>query len=183
MGLRSCGSREKTAANGTENHTDNAPPLPLAVIDIDGVVADVRHRVKYLEARPKDWDGFFGAAADDPPLAEGLARVAALATECEIVWLTGRPEWLRAVTQDWLARHGLPVTRLLMRGNQDRRPARHVKLAELRRLGSRREVRLVIDDDVAVVTALAEDGWAVEHADWVAYAPELGTAQEESGRT
>jgi hypothetical protein len=156
---------------------------PIAVIDVDGVVADVRHRVHYLERRPQDWDGFFAAAADDPPLAAGLERVKELAADHDIVWLTGRPERLRPVTLAWFSSHGLPSGRLIMRRGHDRRPAKTVKRAELRRLGAGRTVAVVIDDDPSVVAALAADGWQVEHARWVDYAPELGTAQEESGRT
>ncbi len=52
-----------------------APPrgtaaLPsVAVFDIDGVLADVRHRLHHVAARPKDWDAFFGAAPQDPHCA------------------------------------------------------------------------------------------------------------------
>ncbi len=42
---------------------------------------------------------------------------------------------------------------------------------------------IVIDDDTAVVSALAADGWPVELADWIPYAPQMQSAQEESGRT
>ena len=70
-----------------------------------------------------------------------------------------------------------------MRRGRDRRPAKVVKRGELRRLGAGRTVAVVIDDDPAVVAALAADGWPVEHAVWVNYAPEMGEAQEESGRT
>jgi hypothetical protein len=156
---------------------------PVAVIDVDGVVADVRHRVRFLDSRPRDWDAFFGAAADDPPLEVGLARVAQLSADHDIVWLTGRPEWLRATTLAWFTKHGLPTGRLIMRRGNDRRPARVVKRAELRRLAAGRTVTIVLDDDPAVVAALADDGWPIERADWVDYAPALGTAQEESGRT
>ena len=156
---------------------------PLAVIDIDGVVADVRHRARFVEQRPRDWDAFFGAAADDPPLGVGLGRVAQLSGDHDIVWLTGRPEWLRETTLAWFAKHGLPAGRLIMRRGNDRRPARVVKRGELRRLAADRTVAIVLDDDPQVVDALAADGWPIERADWVDYAPELGTAQEESGRT
>jgi hypothetical protein len=156
---------------------------PVAVIDIDGVVADVRHRVRHLQARPRDWDAFFSTAADDPPLAAGLARVAELAADHEVVWLTGRPEWLRDTTLAWLREHGLPAGRLIMRRGHDRRPAKVVKRAELRRLAAGRTVTVVIDDDPDVVATLAADGWPIERADWLDYAPALGEAQEESGRT
>ena len=66
--------------------------------------------------RPKDWDGFFDAAADDPAARRpGLALVDELAPEHDIVWLTGRPAWLRRVTRDWLDAHGLPPDELHMR--------------------------------------------------------------------
>jgi len=41
------------------------------VFDIDGVLADVGHRLAYVERRPKDWKAFFAAAPLDPPLREG----------------------------------------------------------------------------------------------------------------
>ena len=64
----------------------------MAVFDIDGVLADVRHRLHHVASRPKDWDAFFGAAADDPPLTEGLGAVATADRAGHvIVYLTGRP--------------------------------------------------------------------------------------------
>jgi hypothetical protein len=153
------------------------------VIDVDGVVADVRHRLGHLDRRPRDWDGFFAAAGDDPPLAIGVARVTKLAADHDVVWLTGRPEHLRRTTLAWFAANGLPDGRLIMRRGNDRRPARVVKPAELRRLAAGRTIAIVIDDDPAVVAALEADGWPVELADWLPYADELGNAQEEAGRT
>ena len=61
-----------------------------------------------------------------------------------------------------------------MRRGNDRRPAKVVKRGELRRLAAGRTVTIVIDDDPAVVAALAADGWPVELADWVPYAPRAG---------
>ena len=43
---------------------------PLAVFDLDGTLADTRHRLHHLERRPADWDAFFAAARDDPPLPD-----------------------------------------------------------------------------------------------------------------
>src|SRR4051794_15265852 len=86
----------------------------IAVFDIDGVVADVRHRVHHLEDYPRDWGAFFLGAAKDKPLDEGLALVADLGSKHDIVWLTGRPEWIRDITDAWLFRHGLPTGELFM---------------------------------------------------------------------
>jgi phosphoglycolate phosphatase-like HAD superfamily hydrolase len=157
-------------------------PRPWAVIDIDGVLADVRHRLHHLECRPKDWDAFFAAAPDDAALPEGLAMVGTLAGAHELVYLTGRPERCRDDTVAWLARHGLPEARLVMRREGDRRPARQAKLDLLRRLAARRPVAVVVDDDPRVVKAEREAGFTVLHADWMGREDTLFDVQE-GGRT
>lgn len=156
---------------------------PLAVIDVDGVVADVRHRLQFLRAMPGDWDAFFAAAPQDPPLSEGVELVCRLARDHEVVWLTGRPERSRDATWRWLREQALPEGRLLMRPDDDRRPARVFKQAELRKLGAGRQVAVVVDDDPAVVDLLRADGWPVLRAEWLAYEATLGNAQESEGRS
>lgn len=165
-----------------------ADARPLAVVDIDGVVADVRHRLHHLERRPKDWRGFFAAAPDDPPHDEGLAVVARLVEDDhEIVFLTGRPEQHRAATQAWLGRHDLGGHRLVMRPAGDRRPAAAVKVELLDELRGDRPVAVVVDDDRRVLAAMAEAGHPTFHADWErrddAEQRVLWEAQEAEGRT
>jgi hypothetical protein len=103
------------------------PVRPLAVFDVDGVLADVRHRLHHVAGRPKDWDAFFAAALDDPPLQQGVALARASAEDCDVVYVTGRPERCRADTLTWFRRHGLPEGELRMRDDRDRRPARVAK--------------------------------------------------------
>lgn len=160
---------------------------PLAVIDIDGVVADVRHRLHHLESRPKDWDSFFAAAGEDPPLAEGLALVRQLAADHDIVYLTGRPERLRSVTERWLAGLSLPAGEMHMRKHSDRRPAKVTKPRLLATLARKRAVAVVVDDDLAVCDAYEAAGFTVLRATWMDSAPSyrqaLREAQEDLGRT
>ncbi len=156
---------------------------PLAVFDVDGVLADVRHRLHHLEARPKDWDAFFTAATDDPPLAEGVALAVESARDCEVVYVTGRPERCRADTLAWFSRHGLPAGQLSMRATRDHRPARLAKPQLLRRLAGDRIVAVVVDDDLAVCEAYQADGWPVLRATWAGREPVLEQAQQDDGRT
>ena len=151
---------------------DGAAGLPTAaVFDIDGVLADVRHRLHHVASRPKDWDAFFGAAPLDPPLAEGLGAVATAARAGHvIVYLTGRPERCRRATLAWLADQGLPAGELFMRDDSDRRPARMTKVATLRRLSRRYRVGAFVDDDAAVVEAVRAAGVPVLHAQWMGVA-------------
>ncbi len=159
---------------------------PVAIVDIDGVVADVRHRLHHLEGRRKDWDAFFAGAADDPAHPEGLAIVETLAAEHEILYLTGRPERLRRVTERWLDEHGIagPVT---MRPSRDRRPAAVVKVEEAKRIARTRTVAVVVDDDQRVLAAMRDAGFPTFPAEWERRTPvaeaTLEAAQESDGRT
>jgi phosphoglycolate phosphatase-like HAD superfamily hydrolase len=155
--------------------------VTLAVFDIDGVVADVRHRLHHLDW-PRSWDGFFDDAGEDPLLPQGARLVADLADRHEIVWLTGRPEWLRSVTTLWLARHDLPGTELHLRPGRDFRPARLYKLDVLAGLAPR-GISAFIDDDLEVIDAASDAGYPAVHADWVPRGDQLRRAQDRLGRT
>ena len=160
----------------------------VAVFDIDGVLADVTHRLHHIERRPKDWPAFFAAAHRDPPLPAGVGLAREVSGERPLLYLTGRPESLRSVTQRWLDDHGLPPGPLLMRRSRDFRPARLAKLERLREVSAQTPVHVVVDDDVAVVETLRASGFAVLHATWapVPRGPRQDTlwaAQEEDGRT
>jgi phosphoglycolate phosphatase-like HAD superfamily hydrolase len=156
---------------------------PLAVFDLDNTLADTAHRQRFLERRPRDWDAFFAAAPQDPPLPEGLALASASAQECEVVYLTGRPERCRRDTLEWLARHGLPEGRVYMRRDDDRRPARFTKLQILRRLARTRTVRVLVDDDELVCADAERAGFTVVRARWASPSADLKAAQEKEGRT
>lgn len=163
-------------------------PREFAVFDLDGVLADVRHRLVHVEHKPKDWDAFFDAAPQDPVLAPGARAVGEEADlGREIVYVTGRPERCRADTLDWLDRHGLPRGTLVMRRDDDRRPARVVKPELLRRLQRSGTVAVVYDDDAAVVSALSGMDLDVVHVRWMDALREqqasLFEAQEGEGRT
>ena len=140
---------------------------PLIVLDIDGVLADVRHRLHHLARRPKDWDGFFAAAKDDDVLEIGAAFARQAAATHDIVYLTGRPARLRAATQAWLDGQLLPPGTLLMRPEGDRRPSAVVKLHELRRLRRESVVDLLVDDDPSVIDAARAAGFTVQLAEWM----------------
>ncbi|QIK66477.1 hypothetical protein G7072_09035 [Nocardioides sp. HDW12B] len=159
---------------------------PLAVIDIDGVLADVRHRVHHLERPAPDYRRFFAAAPRDPLLTQGSDVVHRLAEVCEIVYLSGRPEYCRRDTLDWFARHGLPAGELHLRPNRDYRPARLYKVEVLRGLRRRAPVSVVVDDDPDVIAAVTAAGFDVLPATWMGAddaAETLHRAQERDGRT
>lgn len=156
---------------------------PLAVFDLDGVLTDVSHRLHFLESRPRNWDAFFAAAADDPPLAQGVELAHRYATGHDVLYLTGRPERTRELTGKWLRHCGAPPGPLHMRPDRDHRPAALFKREQIRLLARTRVIDIVVDDDPAVVTALEAEGIPVQLAHWLPYQRVLRRAQEIEGRS
>lgn len=162
---------------------DQRGQRPLAIFDIDSTLADVQHRVHWLERPWRDYGAFFSAAVDDPPLEQGLALVREAEKECEIAYVTGRPEWCRGDTLWWLREHDLPLGPLAMREYGDYRPARVAKVELLAELAAGRVIAVIVDDDLQVVQAYRAQGWPVLHATWAAESAALAKAQEDEGRT
>jgi hypothetical protein len=156
---------------------------PLAVFDIDGVLADVQHRLHHIEGRRKDWLSFFADAVHDPVLAPGRELLLEAARDCEIAYLTGRPERSRRDTVTWLQQHGLPAGELRMRPDRDFQPAARMKPKELAKLAGGRVVAVVVDDDPLVCDAYEAAGWTVLRATWAPRERALERAQEVEGRT
>lgn len=100
-------------------------PGDAVCVDIDGVLADASHRQHYLEYH--DWDTFFVAATDDTPFAAQVALLDQLDTAVRVALVTSRPEWVAAITSDWLKRWSIRWDLLIMRNNWDYRPAPQVK--------------------------------------------------------
>ena len=146
----------------------------LAVLDIDGVVADATHRLHHL-ARPQpnhaDWVRFFAAADDDPVLTEGAELARRLGAEHDLAWVTGRPERIRSLTRTWLRAHGLPEGQLFMQPEGDRRPARQVKLEHVRQLAEHQQITVIFDDDPRVVRLYEAAGLPVQLANWLPWSP------------
>lgn len=159
------------------------PPRMTAVVDIDGVLADVRHRLRHVRATPKDWDAFFAAAPADTVLEQGRHTVTRLAEVYDVVYLSGRPEHCRADTVAWLEKHHLPRGDLLLRRGGDRRPARTMKVEVLRRLAGEQPVAVLVDDDPLVLEAARQAGFDVLPADWMPPDETLREAQEVEGET
>lgn len=155
-----------------------------AVIDIDGVLADVRHRLHHLDGARRDWGAFFAGMDADLVLAPGReAAHEAVASGLAIAYLTGRPERYRSRTDRWLRSHGLPPGDLRMRPDRDRRPAREFKVDALTSLAASMPIAFLLDDDEDVVVAARAAGFTARQADWLPRSRDLHEAQEQSGRT
>lgn len=146
-------------------------PTPCAIFDLDGTLADVRHRLHLIHREPPDWEGFFAACGADPPhdYAVRLARAVA-AYGIPVMIVSGRPERNRLATAAWLVWHDVPHRQVLLRADDDRRPDTVVKgeaLERLRRQGY--EPLFAIDDRPSVVRFWRDAGipcLAADDAEW-----------------
>lgn len=103
---------------------------PILICDIDGVIANLEHRLHWIETNPPNWDAFFDACDGDLPMAPVIRFLQSVESIFEIAYITGRPWRIRQKTVDWFARTGVPWAEgrmLAMRANGDFRPDHIVK--------------------------------------------------------
>ncbi|MBZ5567527.1 MAG: hypothetical protein LAN64_06710 [Acidobacteriia bacterium] len=116
------------------------------LVDIDGTLADVRHRLHHIRGeKKKNWKAFFEAMDLDRPIASTVAWVQSLAQYHDIIITTGRPELYRKRTVAWLKKNDIPFTDLFMRRDGDHRPDYEMKEEVLQRWPKKR-IQLVIED-------------------------------------
>lgn len=156
----------------------------LFIFDIDGTIADNRHRLHHIlhdDPRKKDWDAYDALWWDDGPIHAMLDLVKFLRQAgANVMYLTGRNTRGRADTIRWLEWHNVAPQhpeQLVMRGLKDYRDAGTMKLDYLDRRGIRPEhVRTIFDDNNHVVRSLRDAGYHVCHV-----ADDYTTAVHEGG--
>lgn len=124
----------------------------IIIVDIDGTLADVKHRVSHVQKTPPDWKSFNHKMTHDSLNNWCKELILSLrARGCKIVLLTGRSEDNRDTTVNWLKKNDVPFDDLFMRAANDTRPDAVVKeehyLTEL--TGER--VLFVVEDRMSVV--------------------------------
>lgn len=136
------------------------------VWDLDGTLSDDRARAHFVEVesgRKRDWESYFDAIDEDPPIAASIELLHALrASGVRIVYLTGRPEFTRPKTERWLKANGLDeYDLLLMRPAGERRHAGEFKVEEIEKLRERYELVCAFEDRLDVAEHLRKSGLAV----------------------
>lgn len=134
--------------------------MKTAIIDLDGTLACIDHRLHHVTDGKKDWNAFFEGIPHDTP-SEPIVRIvnALRRDNYEIVLCSGRPEKCRESTVEWLQRHKIVYSSLYMRADGDSRPDHIVKMQLLDGIiEDGFEPFIVIDDRSSVVQAWRERG-------------------------
>lgn len=92
------------------------------ICDIDGTIANIDHRQHLVQGHRKDWKAFFARVDKDTP-NEWCVNIIQMyiAAGFEIIFMSGRHEELRKVTEKWLDDHVKVSYKLFMRMSKDYR--------------------------------------------------------------
>lgn len=125
------------------------------IVDIDGTIADLRHRQHFVHTKPSNWKAFEAGIPFDAPHQHVIDLVNTLYDAgWRIVLCSGRGEQSRFDTETWLFRHGVKYHRLFMRAKDDYRSDDIVKMELLDQIiDIGYEPSFVLDDRTKVVNA------------------------------
>jgi hypothetical protein len=139
--------------------------MRLALLDIDGLVANDSHRVDHAVNRR--WSQYFDpkTVAQDTVWPQGRQLAQRLLAEgWTIAYLTGRRAVLRTTTESWLDQHGFPIGRLIMReaswqSDFQNKPLAVFKVETIRALLQREDIESLVlyDDDPEVVRHVQDE--------------------------
>lgn len=102
----------------------------FVIVDIDGTIAKVGERLKYITQTPKDYEAFYNACDEDEAITPITELVDTLTCYYYIVFCTGRKEYCYEKTYKWLKNYmdiDIENTPLLMRSKDDNRHDVEVK--------------------------------------------------------
>ena len=129
----------------------------VIIFDLDGVISDAAHRQHFLKGTERDWDGFFSACTDDPPIISGVKLINVLNKYHKTIILTARPSSVQSKTVHWLKRHSVVWDVLIMRSDDDHRQSSEMKLTALNQIrDAGYDPVLVFDDDPKNITMFLE---------------------------
>lgn len=107
------------------------------IFDLDGTLADITHRLHFIEdGKPKCWDGFFRSCDGDTVIEDTakIFRILKAIENTKIIMFSGRSDTCIGKTQNWLYDNNLIPSFLLMRDDGDYTPDHELKQQWLHRL-------------------------------------------------
>lgn len=147
--------------------------MKYIIFDIDGVLADCSHRLKYIKGEKKDYDKFYSydevlkdkvieggkQALESLRALESLELALDSMEYVDIAFVSARNEKCREATADWVASNfDGSYDRILMRSKNDWRPAHQVKEDLIKKHIGFENVLFAFDDDDKINEMYAKHG-------------------------
>lgn len=134
----------------------------IILFDIDNTLADMDHRIHYVQRDPIDYEEFEAQAAYDQPIWPTIMTAQAYKKAGKQVWVwSGRTTNIYDLTAKWLVDNNVPYDQLLLRSPEvaEREPAELTKLNWLLHGPVPADrVTCAFDDDRNVVRVLRTKG-------------------------
>lgn len=129
----------------------------IVLIDIDHTLSDAAWRDGMIA--DSSWDDYHAASEKDEPVKEMVDLVNSLESAGhEVIGFTTRPERWRSLTIAWMVKNEVNVTDVLMRRDDDYRPAEKIKSDLFDDFLRKENVGLIIDDNEATCAAFRAKG-------------------------
>lgn len=150
-----------------------SPLKDTIVIDLDGTLANLDHRLHYMKTSSPDYRRFFAEVAGDGVNAWCRELARAFYGKFKVVLVSGRPITTLEDTRRWLETFEVPYDELfLLRGDQDYRPDQDLKRNWLHAYGKDR-ILFTVDDRQKVVDMWRNEGVVcLQCAQWAEFKPE-----------
>lgn len=134
--------------------------MQTIIVDLDGTLADVGHRLKHVQQPgKKNWPAFFAAMHLDELNVWCRELMNAMkAAGFRIALVSGRPDDYEETIKKWLLQYDVQYDLLYLRRGGDRRPDTIVKREILRRYFEKKDILFVVDDRPSVVEMWRSEG-------------------------
>ena len=123
---------------------------PIVLCDIDGTMADGRHREHFVQGDKKDWNSYYALLEHDAPIDLVVRWVRELFKDHTVCIVSGRPDTHQKKTIAWLDKHEIPYHWIFMRSGGDKRPDVQIKNDILKNI-PKDKIAFAIDDRPCVI--------------------------------
>jgi len=132
----------------------------IIIFDLDGTLADIEHRLHFINGEEKNWSGFFNAC-DGDSVIEDTANILdnfLYRSDLVIGIVSGRSDEVEEKTRAWLSAKDIYCDFLVMRKAGDYRPDHVIKKEWLDGFDGKDHILAVFEDRKAVVDMWREAG-------------------------
>lgn len=138
------------------------------VVDIDGCIANLDHRVHYVQRNPKRYVAFNKAMPNDTVNEWCKELLFNYVTTHTVILCTCREGRHRKVTEQWLEDNNIPYDMLLMRPSKSGhgKDNKHKKKMYEECIEGKYDVEWIIEDRLSVVKMWRKLGLVVLQPDW-----------------
>lgn len=140
--------------------------MNVAVFDLDGTIADIRHRLHLIKDEFndwKDWPAFFAECVHDRPIPGVIEWMRYMQRTHLVVILSGRSDIVETQTRKWLMDNNVPYDYLFMRPEGNHAKDTEIKAVMMEQLVAPLglPVDFIVEDRPAMIEMWREKGFKV----------------------